>query len=164
MTGRRRKNRRDPDDAPSHRTRRLPAELEKANPEVQTSGTPPGSPPWPGEGRVCFEWLRGRAFLIQRWSVDLPEAPDGIAIIGVGNERDHFRQYYFDSRSISPIAVSAGSPARQCTVRSSVAASGRQENAEVRYREGHHVGDRDLHDGAGRGVATDHNIKLIDGE
>ena len=43
---------------------------------------PPRGPPWPGEARVTFEWLEGRTFLIERWTVDLPEAPDGIAIIG----------------------------------------------------------------------------------
>ena len=41
---------------------------------------PPGGPQWPGEARVTFEWLEGRAFLIERWTVELPEAPDGMAI------------------------------------------------------------------------------------
>ena len=61
---------------------------------------PPGGPPWPGEGRVTFEWLEGRAFLIERWTVDLPEAPDGIAIIGEGDEPGTFRQHYFYSRGV----------------------------------------------------------------
>jgi hypothetical protein len=61
---------------------------------------PPGGPPWPGAARVSFEWLEGRAFLIERWTVDLPEAPDGIAIIGAGDEPDSFRQHYFDSRGV----------------------------------------------------------------
>jgi hypothetical protein len=47
---------------------------------------PPGGPPWPGEARVSFEWLEGRTWLIERWTVDMPEAPDGIAIIGAGEE------------------------------------------------------------------------------
>jgi hypothetical protein len=64
---------------------------------------PPGGPPWPGEARVSFEWLEGRAFLIERWTVDLPEAPDGIAIIGEGDEPERFRQYYFDSRGVHRI-------------------------------------------------------------
>jgi hypothetical protein len=33
-------------------------------------------------GRVVFEWMTGGRFLIERWEVSLPEAPDGIAIIG----------------------------------------------------------------------------------
>ncbi len=61
---------------------------------------PPGGPPWPGEGRVSFEWLEGRAFLIERWHVDLPEAPDGIAIIGAGEREEELRQHYFDSRGV----------------------------------------------------------------
>ena len=65
--------------------------------------TPPGGPPWPGEARVTFEWLEGRTFLIERWTVDLPEAPDGIAIIGAGDEPETFRQHYFDSRGVHRI-------------------------------------------------------------
>jgi hypothetical protein len=65
--------------------------------------TPPGGPPWPGEARVTFEWLEGRTFLIERWTVDLPEAPDGIAIIGAGPEPETFRQHYFDSRGVHRI-------------------------------------------------------------
>jgi hypothetical protein len=64
---------------------------------------PPGGDPWPGEARVSFEWLEGGRFLIQRWSVDLPEAPDGIAIIGPGEEPDTFRQHYFDSRGVERV-------------------------------------------------------------
>jgi hypothetical protein len=64
---------------------------------------PPGGPPWPGEGRVSFEWLEGRTWLIERWHVDLPEAPDGIAIIGAGGGPESFRQYYFDSRGVRRI-------------------------------------------------------------
>lgn len=50
--------------------------------EWSMEAAPPGGPPWPGGARVSFEWLKGRMFLIQRWWVDMPEAPDGIAIIG----------------------------------------------------------------------------------
>jgi hypothetical protein len=41
---------------------------------------PADGPPWPGEARVAFEWLKGQTFLIERWTV--PQAFDGIAIIG----------------------------------------------------------------------------------
>jgi hypothetical protein len=64
---------------------------------------PPGGPRWPGEARASFEWLEGRTFLVQRWTVDLPEAPDGIAIIGAGEEPESFRQHYFDSRGVHRI-------------------------------------------------------------
>jgi hypothetical protein len=61
---------------------------------------PPGGPAWPGEARVSFEWLEGRTFLIERWTIEMPEAPDGIAIIGAGGEAGGLRQHYFDSRGV----------------------------------------------------------------
>jgi len=64
---------------------------------------PPGGPPWPGEGRATFEWLKGRNFLVGRSWVELPEAPDGVTIIGAGDEPEAFRQYYFDSRGVRRI-------------------------------------------------------------
>jgi hypothetical protein len=69
--------------------------------EWTMQAAPPGDPPWPGQGMVRFEWLEGRAFLVQRWRVDMPEAPDGIAIIGVGDKPERFRQHYFDSPTAS---------------------------------------------------------------
>ncbi|MCW3050094.1 MAG: hypothetical protein JWO74_4378 [Solirubrobacterales bacterium] len=57
---------------------------------------PADGPPWPGEARVTFEWLKGRAFLIERWTV--PQAFDGIAIIGAGDEPETFHRHYFDGR------------------------------------------------------------------
>lgn len=54
--------------------------------------------------RVIFEWLAGHQFLIQRWSVPVPEAPDGIAIVGTDPEDDtRFLQHYFDSRGVARI-------------------------------------------------------------
>ena len=38
-------------------------------------------PPADIGARAIFEWLPGERFLIQRWEVPMPEAPDGIAII-----------------------------------------------------------------------------------
>jgi hypothetical protein len=78
---------------------------------------PPEGPPWPGEAEVSFEWLEGRRFLVQRWSIDLPEAPDGIAIIGLRDAPASaeavaeglaasdapYRQHYFDSRGVHRI-------------------------------------------------------------
>ena len=61
---------------------------------------PPGGDPWPGEAHASFEWLEGRTFLIERWSIEMPEAPDGIAIIGAGEGEGTFQQHYFDSRGI----------------------------------------------------------------
>ena len=54
-------------------------------------------------GRVVFEWMKGGRFLIERWEVSLPEAPDGIAIIGQNESGDGYRQHYFDSRGVARV-------------------------------------------------------------
>lgn len=52
--------------------------------------------------RVIFEWLPGQRFLVQRWSVPVPEAPDGIAIIGADQSSEGaYVQHYFDSRGVA---------------------------------------------------------------
>jgi hypothetical protein len=54
--------------------------------------------------RVVFEWMPGGRFLIQRWEVPVPEAPDGIAIIGADPESEgNFLQHYFDSRGVARV-------------------------------------------------------------
>jgi hypothetical protein len=61
-------------------------------------------PPVDGEARVVFEWLPGEQFLIERWMVPIPEAPDGIAIIGLDPSAEgRFLQHYFDSRGVARI-------------------------------------------------------------
>ena len=62
----------------------------------------PGSPPVTARGgRTTFEWLVGGFFLIQRFAVDNPAAPSGIAIIGAAADLEMFTQHYYDSRSSS---------------------------------------------------------------
>jgi hypothetical protein len=54
--------------------------------------------------RVGFEWLPGRRFLVERWEVPVPEAPDGIAIIGVDPDSEgNYLQHYFDSRGVARV-------------------------------------------------------------
>jgi hypothetical protein len=54
--------------------------------------------------RVSFEWLPGERFLIQRWEIPVPEAPDGIAIIGPDPASEgNYLQHYFDSRGVARI-------------------------------------------------------------
>jgi hypothetical protein len=42
-------------------------------------------------------------FLVQRWEVPIPEAPDGIAIIAWSDARALYQQHYFDSRGVARI-------------------------------------------------------------
>ncbi len=62
----------------------------------------PGAAPFEG-GRVVFEWMSGQRFLIERWEVPVPEAPDGLAIIGFDTGRGTLLQHYFDSRGIARV-------------------------------------------------------------
>jgi hypothetical protein len=63
-----------------------------------------GMPPADAGARVSFEWLSGRSFLVERWEVPVPEAPDGIAIIGADPEREGgYLQHYFDSRGVARV-------------------------------------------------------------
>jgi hypothetical protein len=50
-----------------------------------------------------FEWLGDEQFLVQRWTVDFPEAPDGIAVIGLDPDRPALLQHYFDSRGVARV-------------------------------------------------------------
>jgi hypothetical protein len=64
---------------------------------------PPGGPPWPGAGRVTFKWLDGVPLLTERWHVDLPEAPDGLAVIGCDGISDDYYQLYTDERDVQRV-------------------------------------------------------------
>lgn len=48
-------------------------------------------------GRAEFEWLEGGRFLVERWEVDHPEFPGGLAVY----EPD--TQHYFDSRGVARV-------------------------------------------------------------
>ncbi len=63
----------------------------------------PGAPPSDLRGRAVFEWMPGERFLIMRWDVPIPEAPDGLAIIGYDEGRQTHLQHYFDSRGVARV-------------------------------------------------------------
>jgi hypothetical protein len=55
------------------------------------------------DARVTFEWVGDRAFVLQRWSVPIPEAPDGLAVIRWDEGRSTFLQHYFDARGVARV-------------------------------------------------------------
>jgi hypothetical protein len=67
--------------------------------EWDTEALFPFDPPVTLPGRTTFEWLEGGFFLIQRWTIEHPDAPDGIAVISTGTGGT-FAQRYFDSRGV----------------------------------------------------------------
>ena len=52
--------------------------------------------------RTTFEWTLGGAFLLQQATVPVPEAPDGLCVIGL-DAGDGYTQHYFDSRGIARV-------------------------------------------------------------
>ncbi|MBN1529160.1 MAG: DUF1579 family protein [Thermoleophilaceae bacterium] len=63
----------------------------------------PGAPEGDIGARMTFEWLPGERFLAQRWQIPVPEAPDGLAVIGYDEGRGTFLQHYFDSRGVARV-------------------------------------------------------------
>jgi len=57
-------------------------------------------PPEDTRARTVFEYGPESQFVIQRWEVPHPAAPDGIAIIIADRERNALLQHYFDSRGV----------------------------------------------------------------
>jgi hypothetical protein len=60
----------------------------------------PHGEPWPGAGRATFEWHDSRAHLVERSTVEMPEAPDGVSIIGCDAANGTYMQLYSDDRGV----------------------------------------------------------------
>jgi hypothetical protein len=56
--------------------------------------------PWPGGGSVTFEWHASGAHLIQRGTVEYPDAPDNVSIIGCDAANGTYFQLYSDERGV----------------------------------------------------------------
>jgi hypothetical protein len=52
-------------------------------------------------GRAVFEWMLGGQFLVQRSEIAHPDAPNSVAIVSLGSDRDSYFQHYFDSRGVA---------------------------------------------------------------
>jgi hypothetical protein len=60
----------------------------------------PGGDPWPGNARASIEWHDSGAHVIQRSTVDMPEAPDVVAIMGCDAANGTYFQLYSDDRGV----------------------------------------------------------------
>lgn len=56
--------------------------------------------PWPGGGRVTFEWHDSGAHLVERGTVDFPAAPDNVSVIGCDAANGTYYQLYSDERGV----------------------------------------------------------------
>jgi hypothetical protein len=87
------------EQAGSEAVKRLEPLIGEWSIEAAFPGASPGGP----QGTVTFEWMSGERFLIERWQVPHPDAPDGIAIIGFDEGRGTLLQHYFDSRGVARV-------------------------------------------------------------
>ena len=62
--------------------------------------TAPTGEPLPGEGRSTFEWHDSRAHLVQRSSIEAPDAPNAISIVGCDAANGTYTQLYSDDRGV----------------------------------------------------------------
>ena len=77
------------------------ARLEPLIGEWDVQGTLPIDPPIVVRGHAVFEWLDGGRFVVERWTVEHPDFPNGIAILGEGESG--LAQHYFDSRGVARV-------------------------------------------------------------
>jgi hypothetical protein len=75
-------------------------EIEVLVGEWSQTATPAGGEPWPGEAKATFEWLEGGQLLLERSTVEMPEAPDGVCIYGCDAANGTYYQLYTDDRNV----------------------------------------------------------------
>ncbi len=75
-------------------------ELEPLIGEWTLEAIPPGGEPWPGEARATIEWHDSGAHIVERSTVEMPEAPDGIKIMGCDAANGTYYQLYSDDRGV----------------------------------------------------------------
>ncbi|HEY7137393.1 MAG TPA: hypothetical protein VIB48_20215 [Acidimicrobiia bacterium] len=75
-------------------------ELEPLVGEWTVEATGPDGVRWPGEGRAVIEWNDWGAHLVERSTIDDPNAPDGISIIGCDAANGSYVQLYSDDRGV----------------------------------------------------------------
>ena len=60
----------------------------------------PDGQSWPGGGKITFEWHASGAHLVERATIDLPEAPDSVSVIGCDAANGTYFQLYSDERGV----------------------------------------------------------------
>ena len=75
-------------------------ELEPLLGEWTLEATPPGGPSWPGEAKATFEWMEGNQLVIERSTIELPEAPNSVCVLGCDAANGTYFQLYADDRGV----------------------------------------------------------------
>ena len=68
--------------------------------EWDLEASSPGGEPWPGGGRSTFAWHPSGAHLTQRTTVEVPEAPDSLSVMGCDAANGTYFQLYSDERGV----------------------------------------------------------------
>lgn len=76
------------------------ARLERLVGTWEVEATWPDGSLGPARGRTEFAWHDSRAHLVQTSTVDLPEAPDAVSVIGCDAASDGYMQLYSDDRGV----------------------------------------------------------------
>lgn len=63
----------------------------------------PNGEAWPGGGTVTFEWHDSGQLLVERGTVELPEAPANVSVIGCDAANGTYVQVYTDERGVCRI-------------------------------------------------------------
>ena len=71
--------------------------------EWMMEAIPPSGESWPGEARATFEWHDSGAHVVERTTIEMPEAPNAIAIMGCDGANGTYYQLYSDDRGVSRI-------------------------------------------------------------
>jgi hypothetical protein len=75
-------------------------ELEPLVGEWTLQARSPGGSLWPGEAKATFGWMEGNQLLIERSTIELPEAPNAICVIGCDAANGTYVQLYTDDRGV----------------------------------------------------------------
>jgi hypothetical protein len=73
-------------------------ELEVLVGEWTMQATWPSGETWPG--RATYEWLDSKAHLLVRGSLDHPQAPDNVSVIGCDAANGTYYMLYSDARNV----------------------------------------------------------------
>jgi hypothetical protein len=77
-------------------------EMEVLVGEWSLTATPPGGEPWPGEAKATFEWFEGSEgrLLVESTSIEMPEAPNVVCVMGCDAASGRYYQLYTDDRNV----------------------------------------------------------------
>lgn len=75
-------------------------ELEPLVGEWTVTGNHPADPSVVVRGRVVFEWCLGRTLLMHRSTIEHPDFPDSISVIGATQSGGALAMHYFDTRAV----------------------------------------------------------------